>query len=56
MKPSKTKEKKSFNCFEEIVSKYFPSETKAKKSISIDNPRLLGEHFANQALKQIKLS
>ena len=56
MKPSKNKEKKSFTCFEEIVSKYFPSELKEKKNILADNPRLLGEHFATQALKQVKLS
>ncbi len=56
MKTNKNKEKKSFYCFEEIISKYFPSELKEKRNITADNPRLLGEHFAAQALKQIKLS
>ncbi len=56
MKQNKNKEKKTFSCFEEVVGKYFPSELKEKKDISIDNPRLLGEHFATQALKQVKLS
>ena len=56
MKPSKNKGKKSFTCFEEIISKYFPSELKEKKNVWADNPRLLGEYFATQALKQIKLS
>jgi hypothetical protein len=56
MKSAKSKEKKSFTCFEEIISSYFPSELKEKKKISVDNPGMLGEHFAAQALKQIKLS
>ncbi len=56
MKSTKDKEKKSFTCFEEIISNYFPSELKEKKNISVDNPRLLGEHFAAQVLKQVKLS
>lgn len=56
MKTSKNKEKKSFFCLEEIISKYFPNELKEKRNITTDNPGLLGEHFAAQALKQIKLS
>jgi hypothetical protein len=56
MKTNKNKEKKSFFCLEEIISKYFPSEMKEKRNIAADNPRLLGEHFAAQALKQINLS
>jgi len=56
MKSSKSREEKLFSCFEDIISRYFPSEVKEKKNISADNPRLLGEYFAAQALKRIKLS
>lgn len=56
MKANKNKEKKSFSCFEEIVNNYFPGELKEKKNISADDPKLIGEHSATQALKQLKLS
>jgi hypothetical protein len=56
MKIAKNKEEKSFSCLAQIISAYFPSEGKKSKSVSIENPKLLGEHFATQVLKQVKLS
>ncbi|OPY84622.1 MAG: hypothetical protein A4E71_02579 [Smithella sp. PtaU1.Bin162] len=56
MKSSKSKKTNTFSCFEDIISKYFPSEVKEKRNIPIDNPKLLGEHLAMQALKNIRLS
>ncbi len=56
MKTSKNKERKIFSCFDQIISTYFPGEAKKQKNAIKENPKLMGEYFATQALKQLNLS
>lgn len=56
MKVSKNKGKQIFSSIEQIISAYFPSEIKKQRNVIKENPRALGEHFATQVLKQVRLS
>ena len=48
-------ERKTFSRFSEIADRYFPNESNdEKENILKDNPKLLGEHLATQALKRCK--
>lgn len=55
IKPEKSKKEKTFFSLNQIINTYFPSDVRKQKKIFIENPKLLGEHFASKALKQVKL-